>query len=115
VGKKTPECAAWLKDNDITVFPLTSEVLAESLRIKHLLGIEEDQYHPKGVGENDIFIIATASVNGITLISDEGRQFGKPDILAKYKIPAVCELQEVGVTCINFLQLIRNSGTVFKS
>lgn len=115
VGKKAPECAAWLKDNDITVFPLTSEVLAESLRIKHLLGIEEDQYHPKGVGENDIFIIATASVTGLTLISDEGRQFVKPNILAKYKIPTVCELQYVGVTCINFLQLIRSSGAVFKS
>lgn len=115
VGKKAPECAAWLKGNDITVLPLTSEVLAESLRIKHLLGIEEDQYHTKGVGENDIFIIATASVNGLTLISDEGRQFVKPDILAKYKIPTVCELQDVGVTCINFLQLIRSSGAVFKS
>ncbi|SOB76831.1 hypothetical protein SAMN04488490_2559 [Marinobacter sp. LV10R510-11A] len=36
-------------------------------------------------------------------------------ILAKYKIPAVCELQDVGVTCIKFLQLIRTSGAVFKS
>ena len=115
VAKKAPECAAWLKGNDITVFPLTSEVLAESLRIKHLLGIEEDQYNAKGVGENDIFIIATASVNGLTLVSDEGRQFKKPDILAKYKIPAVCELRDVGVSCINFLQLIRTSGAVFKS
>lgn len=114
VEKKTPECAEWLKRNSITVFPLTSEVLAESMRIKHLLGIEEDQYHPKGVGENDIFIIATARVHGFTLISDEGRQFGKPNILAKYKIPAVCELQNVTVTCINFLRLIRNSGAVFK-
>jgi len=115
VGKKTPDCAAWLKANDITVFPLTSAVLAESLRIKHLLGIQEDQYHTKGVGENDIFIIATASVNGLTLISDEGRQFVKPDILAKYKIPAVCDMREVSVTCLNFLQLIRDSGAVFKS
>lgn len=85
------------------------------MRIKHLLGIEEDQHHPKGVGENDIFIIATASVHGLTLVSDEGRQFKKPDILAKRKIPAVCELSGVGVSCINFLQLIRTSGTVFKS
>jgi predicted nucleic acid-binding protein len=115
VGKKAPECAAWLKGNGIIVFPLTSEVLAESLRIKHLLGIEEDQYHTKGVGENDIFIIATASFHGLTLISDEGRQFGKPESLARYKIPAVCELQKVGVNCINFLQLIRTSGAVFKS
>ena len=115
VVKKTPECAEWLKGNCVTVLPLTSKVLAESLRIKHLLEIKEDQYHTKGVGENDIFIIATASVHGLTLISDEGRQFGKPDILAKYKIPAVCELQDVGVRCINFLQLIRTSGAVFKS
>ena len=115
VGKKTPECAAWLNENDVTALPLTSEVLGESLRIKHLLGINEDQYHTKGVGENDIFIIATAKTHGLTLITEEGRQFGKPNILAKYKIPAVCELQEVGVTCTNFLQLIRSSGVVFKN
>jgi predicted nucleic acid-binding protein len=115
VHKKVPDCGAWLVVADISVLPLTSDVLAESVRIKHLLGIEEDQYHPKGVGENDILIIATARLQGSTLVSDEGRQFKKPDILAKYKIPAVCELRDVGVTCINFLHLIRTSGAVFKS
>jgi len=113
--KNVPDCGAWLVVADISVLPLTSDVLAESVRIKHLLGIEEDQYHPKGVGENDILIIATARLQGSTLVSDEGRQFKKPDILAKYKIPAVCELRDVGVTCINFLHLIRTSGAVFKS
>jgi len=78
VHKKVPDCGAWLVVADISVLPLTSDVLAESVRIKHLLGIEEDQYHPKGVGENDILIIATARLQGSTLVSDEGRQFKSP-------------------------------------
>lgn len=115
VKQKAPECGSWLEESGVSVLTLTSEILAESLRIKHLLGIQEDQYHPKGVGENDILIIATASIHRCTLISDEGRQFGKPVTLAKYKIPAVCEMQDVQVTCINFLQFIRASGAVFKN
>jgi len=113
VAKKAPECGDWLKDHEITVLPLTNAVLQQAVAIKHLLGIVEDEYHAKGVGENDIFIIATAKVAGTTLISDEGRQFRLPDVMSKCKIPAVCDLDEVSIECIPFIELIKGSGAIF--
>lgn len=113
VNGKSPDCGGWLRDQDITVLPLTNDILQQAVAIKHILGIVEDDYHPKGVGENDIFIIATAKVAGTTLISDERRQFRLPDVMAKCKIPAVCDMDEVSVECIQFVELIKASGAVF--
>jgi hypothetical protein len=78
-----------------------------------LLGIDGDSYHPKGVGENDILIIATARAHSAELVSDEGKQNHFPDIMAKRKIPAVCAMIEVSVTCINFIEYIKRSGVIF--
>lgn len=113
VVKKSPDCGEWLKEQKITVLPLTNDVLQQAIAIKHQLGIVEDDYHPKGVSENDIFIIATAKVAGTILISDEARQFRLPDVPAKYKIPAVCNLTGVDVDCIPFIEVIRSSGATF--
>lgn len=114
VERKTPECSQWLKDCEIAVLALGSDVLREALRIKHLLGIVEEAYHPKGVGENDILIIATARVAGATLVSDEAKQFKLPDLPSKYKIPAVCSLADVSVECVGFLELLKQSRAVFQ-
>jgi hypothetical protein len=113
VEKKAPECGAWLKDANIELFEITNTIIREALKIKNLLGISSDSYHFKGVGENDIFIIATASVNNAGLVSDEGRQHRLPDIPAKRKIPAVCIMDEVGVPCMNFIEFIKRSKAVF--
>lgn len=113
VKGKSPDCGEWLRDQGTTVLPLTNDVLQQAVAIKHILGIVEDDYHPKGVGENDIFIIATAKVAGTTLVSDERRQFRLPDVMAKCKIPAVCDLDGVKVECIQFIELIKASGAVF--
>jgi hypothetical protein len=113
VVNNAPECAAWLKDANIELFEVTNAIVQEALKIKSLLGIFSDGYHPKGVGENDIFIIATASVNSIGLVSDEGRQQRLPDIPAKRKIPAVCTMDEVGVPCMNFIEFIKRFEVVF--
>lgn len=113
VAKKSPDCGEWLKDHEIKILPLTNAVLQQAVEIKHLLGIVEDDYHPKGVGENDIFIIATAKLAGTTLVSDEGRQFIPPGVMTKYKIPAVCDLDDVDVECIPFIKLIKGSGAIF--
>jgi predicted nucleic acid-binding protein len=113
VNSKTPECHAWLKAQGITVLPLTNAILQQAARVKILLEIAEDNYHSKGVGENDLFIIATAKFAGLTLVSEEGRQFRLPEVKAKYKIPAVCSLQDVAVECINFIEFIKSSEAVF--
>jgi hypothetical protein len=83
------------------------------MRIKDLLGIVDDNYHAKGVGENDILIIATARAHGAELVSDEERQPNLPRIPAKRKIPLVCSMNEVGVACISFIEYIKRSGEIF--
>lgn len=82
------------------------------MSIHDLMGIVGDAYHAKGVGENDILIIATARAHRAELVSNEGRQ--SLDILpAKRKIPAVCAMPEVAVPCINFMEFIKRSDVVF--
>jgi predicted nucleic acid-binding protein len=112
VTYKAPECSAWLKNTAIERIAMNNRIVHEALRIKSLLGISGDAYHPKGVDENDIFIIATASIHQAVLISNEGRQ-QKPDIPQKRKIPAVCTMNEVTIPCINFIEFIRQSKVVF--
>ena len=114
VTHKTPECGRWLKSCDVTLLPTTSSALLEARRIKGLLGIREERYHPKGVDENDLLIIATARLNKFRLVSDEARQFYKQKDLTKRKIPAVCDMDEVEVQCMSFLELIKEADVVFR-
>lgn len=113
VVKKTPDCAKWLKQQQITVLPLKDDILLIASDIKRGLGIANDNYHPKGVGENDLLIVASAKDQHCTLVSNEGRQLRRPETRARYKIPSVCDLPEVGVRCVSFLELIKSSGAVF--
>jgi len=114
VENRTPECADWLKDNGIERIEINNTVLKEAMRIKKLVGIIDDKYHPKGVGENDLLIIATARAYKAELISDEERQAIHPKEPTKRKIPAVCSLKDVAVPCINFLEYIKHSGEIFR-
>lgn len=114
VSHKTPECGKWLEDNDLERLEINNAVLQDAKRIKGLLGIVDDNYHPKGVGENDILIIATARQHGAELVSDEERQTNLPQVSSKRKIPAVCAMQTVSVSCINFIEYIKASGAVFR-
>jgi len=106
VNHKIPECGKWLKDNHIEMIPLTPTGLLMAQEIKTLLGIVEEQY-TKGVGENDLFIIAMAKETSTILVSEESRQNRLPALKSNYKIPAVCKMQEVQVECINFLELLK--------
>ncbi len=114
VNHKTPDCGVWLKDNDLEQLAISNAILQEAKRIKGLLGIVDDNYHAKGVGENDILIIATARLHGAELVSDEERQTNQPQVSSKRKIPAVCSMQTVSVSCINFIEYIKASGAVFR-
>ena len=113
VNDMSPDCGKWLRDVKINRLQMTAAILAEAMRIKALLGIVDDAYNPKGVDENDLLIIATASIGSIELVSNEARQPTLPDIPAKMKIPAVCSMDAVVISCISFLQLIKSSGEVF--
>lgn len=114
VENKTPDCAKWLKEHELLRLEMTNEIIQEAKRIKELIGVVNDAYHSKGVGENDLFIIATSKIHGCELISDEKRQIAQPDQPTKRKIPAVCSIQAVSVTCINFLEYIKRSGAIFR-
>lgn len=113
VSNKMPDCGEWLKHNDLKQLAISNAILQDALHIKGLLGIVDDKYHPKGVGENDILIIATAHVHRAELVSNEGRQ-QLPPILAKRKIPAVCAMPQVSVPCINFIEFIKSSDVIFR-
>lgn len=113
VRKRQPDCADWLKSNNILELSLNQAILLDSVRIKTLLGIVGDSYNARGVGENDLLIIAVARAFGAQLISDEKKQLTIPMNLANMKIPAVCALPGVGVSCINFVEFIKNSGVTF--
>jgi len=113
VAHKAPECGQWLKDHDIDLIEISNAILQDAMRIKNLLGIVDDSYHPKGVGENDLLIIATAKKHSADLVSDEERQTTLPQVLGKRKIPAVCVMDEVAVICVNFIEYIKQSDVVF--
>lgn len=113
VGHKLPECAQWLKNAEALKLPMSEAVVMTAMAIKQAIGVLNDQYHPKGVDENDLFIIAAAKVHGAELITNEARQFGAQAEARKYKIPAVCDMPAVGVSSLNFLEYIQKSQQVF--
>jgi hypothetical protein len=113
VENKTPDCGEWLEENSLKQLEINNVILQDAMRIKELLGIVADKYHPKGVGENDILIISTARAHNAELVSDEERQPTPPIEPAKRKIPAVCGMKEVNVPCFNFIEFIKRSDEVF--
>lgn len=113
VGHKLPECAQWIKNAEVLRLPISEAVLMAAMAIKDAIGVVNDQYHPKGVDENDLFIIAVAKVLGVELITNEGRQFDDPKDPRKRKIPAVCDMADVSVSNLNFLEYIQKSQQVF--
>ncbi|MEY3121275.1 MAG: hypothetical protein RI993_100 [Pseudomonadota bacterium] len=114
VENKTPDCGEWLIDNNLKQLAISSSILQDAVKIKGLLGIVGDNYHPKGVGENDILIIAATRAHRAELVSEEARQPMQPQELSKRKIPAVCNMATVSVPCINFLEYIRRSEEIFR-
>ena len=114
VNAKTPECALWLKEAGISLLDPDNTILEEAIRIKSLVGIVNDNYHPNGVGENDLITIATTRLCGGELVSDEGRQASIPTNPTKRKIPAVCRMDGVKVPCISFIELLKRSQRIFR-
>ena len=113
VEHKTPECGDWLKKNKLVMLPISNMISVHAVKIKKLLGIIGDSYHVNGVGENDIFIIATAIEHKSILVSEEKRQINLPGNPAKRKIPAVCAMEGISVECISFIDFLKRSNEIF--
>jgi len=113
VGHKSPDCVTWLKNQNIRRLPMSNAVLQAAKQIKDDVGIQNDKYHPRGVDENDILIIAAAQYHGATLVTNEARQSSSLKEPTRRKIPAVCDLTNVAVTHKNFLDYFRASGQIF--
>jgi len=103
-NKTSDDFFEWFKDINI-IYDRVEDLLVVQM-IKDLLEIEEDNYHSKGVDENDLFIIVISKRINTVLISEEGRQPSLPRVKSKYKIPSVCNLPQVNVECINFTELL---------
>jgi hypothetical protein len=114
VAHKLPECVTWLREQHVARLSMTAAVLTEAMRIKGLLGINDDRYSPKGVDENDLLIVASAKLNGRELICNEGRQLALPQLMPNCKIPAVCGLPTVNVSCLDFVSYMKRSRAVFQ-
>lgn len=113
VRLKAPECAKWFADKGIRRIDVSNEIAQDAIRIKGVLGIVDDKHHVNGVDENDVLIIATTRCLQCELVSNEARQPLLPQWKARFKIPAVCDLDDVGVVCLSFLDLINRSDVVF--
>jgi len=111
IGHKLSECFDWINDCDVRIIAPDNAIVQQAFLIKQGLGIMNDQWHPKGVDENDVMIIASAGVHGAMLVSNEGRQTQLPPQMARFKIPAVCDAH--GVVCVSFIQLVKQAGRVF--
>jgi chemotaxis signal transduction protein len=114
VKNVAPECEKWLRQNSIVVIHVSNSLLAEAAKIKNVLEIANDNFHPKGVDQNDLFAIAAARISGSTLISNEAIQATPPTERRKRKIPAVCKLDDVRVICIDFLTYIKVNAKSFE-
>lgn len=114
VQHKAPDCGSWLKSKNLKQLEINNPIMSIAMSTKLLLGIIDDNYHPKGVDENDLLIIATAKVHNAELVSDEEKQTTLPLIPSKMKIPAVCCMTEVSLSCINFVEYIKRTNHIFR-
>lgn len=112
VEHKVPECAAWLKNAKLQKLPVSEAILLEAMRVKALLGIEEERYG-KGVDENDLIIIATAKMKGYELVTNEAVQLSGNKQRQNWKIPAVCDMDTVHVAWISYLNYLKRTGATF--
>jgi predicted nucleic acid-binding protein len=112
VGNNEPACKTHLQLVGIQGIHVSADIARAAAANKADLNIVGSQYGA-GLGENDIFIIATAKVCGATLITHEAIQMRLPANYSNYKIPAVCRLPTVSVPFCRIINYIKQSNKVF--
>ena len=92
----------WMQENRFEATPVTDELNAVSLGLER-----EYEISPlsKGAGQKDITLITYAKITGKTVVTFESEQPNKPGKKSNYRIPLIC--QEQDVECCNFVQMIR--------
>jgi hypothetical protein len=104
IARQEDELKKWIDGRPFMFLPLDEAIqiaTAEVLRAHPLL-----MKATKNRNGADPFVIATAKVNGITVVTEEqGGSERKP------KIPSVC--QALGIRCIDVLQFLREQGWTF--
>ncbi len=81
------------------------DIERESLKLETEYKIANNS---RGVGENDLKLIAYAKLCRKTVVTEEREQSAKSLEKHNYKIPLVC--YEQGVECINFVEMLKRLG-----
>lgn len=95
----------WLEENEFTPTDIGDDVQMESLTLEGKYQIGPDT---KGAGQNDITLISYAKLYSKTVVTLEKRQAPRPNIVSRYKIPLIC--QDENVDCINFIEFLDQLG-----
>jgi len=93
----------WLAENGFE-----SELVKIDDKINNASLLLEKEYEittaSKGANQNDVTLIAYAQITNNTVVTLEAKQPNKPDKISNYKIPLICEEQDV--KCINFIDML---------
>ena len=92
----------WMIDNHFDAKLITDEINAVSLDLEKEY---ETNNNPKGANQNDITLIAHAKVKEKIVVTYEENQTQKPAKKSNYKIPLIC--QEQDVECIDFIKMLQ--------
>ncbi len=95
----------WLIENGFTETSIDDDINKTSLELEKEYEISDPS---TGVGSKDILLISYAKEKNKTVVTLEGNQTQKPKEKYNYKIPLVCQEQDVG--CIDFVQMIDRLG-----
>ncbi len=112
VEKVSPDCHQWLKDKGIAVINVNNQVLQKAYNVSlTILEVRDDKYSSSGCDFNDLLLIAAASINSMTVVTQEAVQ--TPTSKTKkqnYKIPLVCSLLEQPIQSLSFLDYLKHQN-----
>ena len=96
----------WLKrEMKIKETPITEKVEILALGLKRKYKVDEKS---KGASPADIKLIAFAALENHTVVTLEAYQKDVPDKKSNYKIPLICDREEV--QCVNFIEMLDRSN-----
>lgn len=91
----------WLLDNSFTETPWNNEIDVLSLHLEQTYEISEVS---NGASQKDINLISYAKEMNKTVVTYEKRQNQRPSKKSNYRIPLICE--EQNVECIDFIEML---------